>query len=137
MTGFPTVTADQEFSQVRPSEELPWMRYYDPAQHAGDTGHALFDLAIHGRFVTEACERFAAAVAGFPLITVPAGFVADLLPIGLTFMGSALSEPTMIKLAYAFEQANPARRARASTRARASASRFRAARFPVSPPARR
>jgi amidase len=53
----------------------------------------------------------AAAVAGFPLITVPAGFVADLLPIGLTFMGPALSEGALIKLAYAFEQANPVRRA--------------------------
>lgn len=53
----------------------------------------------------------AAAVGGFPLVTVPAGFVADLLPIGLTFMGPPMSEPTLIKLAYAFEQACPARRA--------------------------
>src|SRR6266851_1822699 len=53
----------------------------------------------------------AAAVAGFPLITVPAGFVADLLPLGLTFMGPALSESALIKLAFAFEQANPTRRA--------------------------
>jgi amidase len=52
-----------------------------------------------------------AAVAGFPLITVPAGFVADLLPIGLTFMGPSMSEPTLIRLAYAFEQAHPVRRA--------------------------
>jgi amidase len=53
----------------------------------------------------------AAAVAGFPLLTVPAGRVRDLLPIGLTFMGPAWSEPTLIKLAYAFEQAQPVRRA--------------------------
>jgi amidase len=53
----------------------------------------------------------AAAVGGFPLITVPAGFVADLLPIGLTFMGPTMSEPTLIGLAYAFEQAHPVRRA--------------------------
>jgi amidase len=53
----------------------------------------------------------AAAVAGFPLITVPAGFVADLLPIGLTFMGPGMSEPTLIRLAYAFEQATRVRRA--------------------------
>jgi amidase len=52
-----------------------------------------------------------AAVGGFPLITVPAGFVADLLPIGLTFMGPPMSEPTLIKLAFAFEQASAARRA--------------------------
>jgi amidase len=52
----------------------------------------------------------AAAVSGFPLITVPAGFVADLLPLGLTFMGPPMSEPTLIKLAHAFEQAHPVRR---------------------------
>ena len=53
----------------------------------------------------------AAAVGGFPLITVPAGFVADLLPIGLTFMGPPMSESTLIRLAYSFEQASMARRA--------------------------
>jgi amidase len=52
-----------------------------------------------------------AAVAGFPLITVPAGFACDLLPIGLTFMGGPWSEPTLIRLAFAFEQAAPTRRA--------------------------
>ncbi|MBV9131447.1 MAG: amidase, partial [Chloroflexi bacterium] len=53
----------------------------------------------------------AAAVGGFPLVTVPAGLVSGLLPIGLTFMGPPRSEATLIKLAYAFEQAQPARRA--------------------------
>jgi amidase len=52
-----------------------------------------------------------AAVSGFPLITVPAGLVCDLLPIGLTFMGPAWSEPTLIRLAYAFEQTAGARTA--------------------------
>lgn len=50
-----------------------------------------------------------AAVAGYPLVTVPAGFV-DGLPVGLTFMGRAWSEPTLIRLAYAFEQLTKARR---------------------------
>jgi amidase len=50
------------------------------------------------------------AVAGFPLITVPAGFAHETLPIGLTFMGVRWSEPTLIKLAYAFEQSQPVRR---------------------------
>jgi amidase len=53
----------------------------------------------------------AAAVGGFPLVTVPAGYALDLLPLGLTFMGAPHSEPTLIKLAYAFEQAHCARRA--------------------------
>src|SRR5499427_2345623 len=50
-----------------------------------------------------------AALAGYPLISVPAGHVMG-LPVGITFMGHAWSEPTLIKLAYAFEQATKARR---------------------------
>ena len=44
------------------------------------------------------------ALAGYPAITVPAGSVLG-LPVGITFMGRAYSEPTLIRLAYAFEQA--------------------------------
>jgi amidase len=50
-----------------------------------------------------------AAVAGYPSITVPAGFVQN-LPVGVTFLGRAFSEPMLIKIAYAFEQATKARR---------------------------
>ncbi|MEJ7760633.1 MAG: amidase [Gemmatimonadaceae bacterium] len=45
-----------------------------------------------------------AAVAGYPNITVPAGF-AHGLPVGISFMGRAYSEPTLIRIAFAFEQA--------------------------------
>jgi amidase len=45
-----------------------------------------------------------AAVAGYPNINVPAGFAFG-LPVGISFMGAAWSEPTLIRLAYAFEQA--------------------------------
>jgi amidase len=51
-----------------------------------------------------------AARAGYPLITVPAGDVFG-LPVGVTFMGGAFSEPALIRLAYAFEQGTRARRA--------------------------
>ena len=51
-----------------------------------------------------------AALAGYPAITVPAGYTFE-LPIGITFMGCAYSEPTLIRLAYAFEQAARARHA--------------------------
>jgi amidase len=51
-----------------------------------------------------------AAVAGYPHITVPAGFVFG-LPVGVSFIGRAWSEPTLFKLAYAFEQATRKRRA--------------------------
>ena len=50
-----------------------------------------------------------AAVSGYPSISVPAGFVAD-LPIGLTFIGRPFSEKQLIEIAYAFEQATTARR---------------------------
>jgi amidase len=49
-----------------------------------------------------------AAVAGYPIVTVPAGYVQG-LPAGISFFGRAFSEPTLIKIAYAFEQATKAR----------------------------
>jgi amidase len=51
----------------------------------------------------------AAAVAGYPNINVPAGFFFG-LPVGISFFGRAWSEPTLIKLAYAFEQATKFRK---------------------------
>ena len=51
----------------------------------------------------------ASAVAGYPHITVPAGFVFG-LPVGISFFGAAWSEAQLIKYAYAFEQATKARR---------------------------
>jgi amidase len=51
----------------------------------------------------------AAAVAGYPSITVPAGFVFG-LPIGISFFGRAWSEPMLIKLAYSFEQVTEVRK---------------------------
>ena len=51
----------------------------------------------------------AAAVAGYPHVTVPAGYVAG-LPIGISFVGRAWQEGTLIRLAYGFEQATHHRR---------------------------
>ena len=51
----------------------------------------------------------AAAVAGYPAITVPAGFIFG-LPVGISFFGRAWSEPTLIRVAYAFEQATKVRK---------------------------
>ncbi len=50
-----------------------------------------------------------AAMAGYPLVTVPAGFVQG-MPIGLLFTGRAYSEGTLLRLAFAFEQATKHRR---------------------------
>jgi amidase len=51
----------------------------------------------------------AAAVAGYPNVTVPAGFVFG-MPVGISFFGRAWSEPVLIRLAYAFEQATKVRK---------------------------
>jgi amidase len=50
-----------------------------------------------------------AAVAGYPHITVPAGFFRG-LPVGISFVGRAWSEQKLIALAYAYEQASKKRR---------------------------
>jgi len=50
----------------------------------------------------------AAAVAGYPNINVTAGYLSG-LPVGISFFGRAWSEPTLIKIAYSFEQLTKAR----------------------------
>ena len=51
-----------------------------------------------------------ANLTGFPDLIVPAGFTGDRLPVGLSFLGPAFSEPKLLALGYAFEQATRARR---------------------------
>ena len=51
-----------------------------------------------------------AARSGYPNITVPAGFVMG-LPVGMSFFGRRWSEPTLLRITYAFEQATMVRRA--------------------------
>ena len=51
-----------------------------------------------------------AARAGYPNITVPMGFV-DELPVGISFFGSAWSEPVLLEIAYAYEQGTKHRKA--------------------------
>jgi amidase len=67
----------------------------------------LTDL-VNGDYATNGSST-APAVAGYPHITVPAGYFSG-LPIGVSFIGRAWSEPTLIKIAYAYEQATKKRR---------------------------
>jgi amidase len=61
-------------------------------------------------------SQFYAPTTGFPAIQVPMGYTRGArLPAGITFFGRAWSEPTLIKLAYAYEQATHHRHAPAST----------------------
>ncbi len=66
---------------------------------------SLIDLVNgDGGTASAASPSTVAAVAGYPHITVPAGYF-DGLPVGISFFGRAWSEPTLIKIAYAYEQA--------------------------------
>ncbi len=67
------------------------------------------DLVNGDHFLT--ASSWPAAIAGFPNITVPAGYSFKELPVGINFFGDAWSEPELIGLAYAFEQATRVRHA--------------------------
>jgi len=70
----------------------------------------LIDLVNGDSFGGDAASpSTVAAVAGYPHITVPAGQFRG-LPVGISFFGRAWSEPTLIRLAYAYEQATKHRR---------------------------
>lgn len=67
----------------------------------------MIDL-VNGDHYTGGCAP-PAAVAGYPHLTVPAGFVHG-LPVGISFFGPAWSEPALLRIGYAFEQLTRARR---------------------------
>jgi amidase len=67
----------------------------------------LTDLANGDRWLGESST--AAAVAGYPSVTVPMGFVFG-LPVGLSFFGRAWTEAMLFRLAYSFEQATKHRK---------------------------
>jgi amidase len=68
----------------------------------------LIDLANGDAINWDMESTSPAAVAGYPHITVPMGYIFG-LPVGISFFAKAWQEPTLIKLAYAFEQATRAR----------------------------
>jgi amidase len=77
---------------VAPTGGLAWLTDYINGDHYG------------GSFSSPA------AVAGYPHVTVPAGYVHG-LPVGISFVGGAWSEAALIGMAYAYEQATLHRRA--------------------------
>ena len=78
---------------VAPTRDLPW-----PTDH------------IKGDRLDGGSSAAPAAIAGYPDITVPMGFVKG-LPTGVSFFGPAWTEPTLLRIAYAYEQATQQRRA--------------------------
>ncbi|HZW80902.1 MAG TPA: amidase, partial [Candidatus Deferrimicrobiaceae bacterium] len=84
-------------------------KYHLDAIVAPTGGPAWLTDLVNGDHVAGGSSN-AAAVAGYPNINVTAGFISG-LPVGISFFGRAWSEPTLIRLAYAFEQATKARQA--------------------------
>jgi amidase len=76
---------------------------------APTTGPAWTTDLVNGDHYTGGAASQSAAMAGYPHITVPAGFVQG-LPIGVSFIGTAWSEPALIRFAYSYEQATKLRR---------------------------
>ena len=73
------------------------------------TGPAWVTDPVNGdSFAQFVSSSSAAAISGYPDITVPAGHVGP-FPIGITFIGGRWDEPTLISLAYSFEQATHVR----------------------------
>jgi amidase len=81
--------------------------HLDALMSPTDSPAWLTDLVLNDHYIGGSST--AAAVAGYPSITVPAGVVFG-LPVGVSFFGRAWSEQTLIAIAFAFEQATKARR---------------------------
>jgi amidase len=84
-------------------------KYHLDAIVAPTGGPAWLTDLINGDHVAGGSSN-AAAVAGYPNINITAGYLWA-LPVGISFFGRAWSEPTLIRLAYSFEQATKARQA--------------------------
>jgi amidase len=82
-------------------------KYHLDALVAPTGGPAWLTDLVNGDHVAGGSSN-AAAVAGYPNINVTAGFISG-LPIGISLFGRAWSEPTLVRLAFAFEQATKAR----------------------------
>jgi len=83
-------------------------KYQLDAMVAPTGGPAWLTDLVNGDHVAGGSSN-AAAVAGYPNINVTAGYISG-LPVGISFFGRAWSEPTLIRLAFAFEQTTRARR---------------------------
>src|SRR5437667_2224429 len=84
---------------------------YPPAVIRADalTNPSFADVADPGN------NRRLAPILGFPAVSVPAGFTTDGLPVGIEFLGRPFAEPTLFKVAYAYEQATHNRKPPATT----------------------
>ncbi|MBA3913426.1 MAG: amidase [Acidobacteriales bacterium] len=101
------LAADQRLSRTEGIDAIMDQHKLD-AIFAPTAGAAFTTDLVNGDHVVGGSSN-AAAVAGYPDITVPAGFVFG-LPVGVSFFGRAWSEPVLLKIAYGFEQTVKARK---------------------------
>jgi amidase len=110
--------ADPAYVRARTTATTAARRAIDSAVAAHDLDAVLAptngpawvtDLDNGDDFTDFASSSGPAAIAGYPNVTVPAGHAGGVLPLGMSFFGPRWSEPTLVSLAYAFEQATMAR----------------------------
>ena len=108
--------AQELFEQAQAKGELTDKNYTDALARIGSAAREKGIDAVISKDKLDAIVAPAtgatwsiAAVAGYPYITVPAGFI-DKMPAGIGFFGKAFTEPQLIKIAYAFEQRTGARK---------------------------
>lgn len=95
---------------VYPHETTPVRTIADSVKDGGNTA-----TPEGGGSTTAGTGNRISTVTGLPTLTVPAGFNTDGVPVGMEFIGRRWSEATLIRLAYAYEQAHPQRKLPAST----------------------
>ncbi|MFF0866062.1 amidase [Nonomuraea sp. NPDC003560] len=110
---------DPAYRALRDQATTLARRAIDSAMAAGrldallaPTNHAawLTDLTKGDDFTGFVSSSAPSAISGYPAVTVPAGYARDVLPLGVTFFGGRFSEPSLIALGYAFEQAAQVRK---------------------------
>jgi len=114
VTSFPHSPADVVFE----NEQVRVLRYrFNAGQKDEMHGHPV----MIGEATQAERNGILASLAGFPAITVPAGFSSPTesapigVPVGIEFLGQPFSEPQLLRIAYGFEQATHARKPPPST----------------------
>jgi amidase len=100
---------NHEYSRTRGIDAIMRRHKLDAIIVPSGIPATLIDLVNGDSSNSDVVSTSPPAVAGYPHITVPAGYVFG-LPVGLSFIAKAWQEPTLIKFAYAFEQATQLRR---------------------------
>jgi amidase len=96
---------------VLASQKLDAIVYPTSPQRPGLIAASDSSLAASGRVLGGAASPTNIAnLTGYPDLIVPAGFTSDRLPVTVSFLGTAFSEPKLLALGYAFEHATRARR---------------------------